>query len=718
MLNKPLLLEPALSHRLSTLIWRFNYQLFAPRFIVFGISFLCFAVLVFSYHFLTNQPFFDLNLTPKNGAIFYSQGNQTYQIKGLLHNHVFIPINSDHLKPDPDHFRTFDELNRFLKDQQSLFEALHTQSLQLINHKDQIISIDQVPREIKDIPLTFWSGQLTGWAAWLIGILIWCYHRNKLVTLLIMLGGFGFYINQVAMAIHASREIALQGELFKYLLHANHLGGSIFAWSTILILWFYPTGLCREKFALYFYILPLSVWLNEILQWIEWPFNLFYFHCFPLLALTILVVWRQYLASRLDTSLMPQYRWLLLTIISGLGLVFIYYVIPIVLGQPPMMNVWIASFICLMIYLSFVLGVYVNELFHLEQWWMKTWRPLLFNLSFMTLDFCVIAIIILEILSPINTYTFFAFWIYISLRQRLKSQIKHWLNPSRPIDQYLFGANNNIQTLNSLFHPIALHPIHTELKDPVILDGGLKLHCSIPLTNGQFQNLELVGKHQGDLLFSPTDVGVVQQLIFHLGQIQNLHQLKDDSLKNERDRIMRDLHDDVAADLLSLVQQSQNQQFHTTAKKCLLNLREIVYSMDDQENRCLIECIADWRYELSAYLEPFQVKLTWNNYINESVPITGSQWLHLTRVLRELVANALKHAQPSQITIDSSTSRTMLTITITNNGSCSPTHTWKPGKGLNNIQRRITSLKGEAVWHAEKDQCKVQITLPLSISSS
>lgn len=716
MLNKPLPSGQFIGNYLSQsslALFQLHHQLFAPRFIIVGISFLCFTVLVFSYDFLLKQPFFDLDLTTGNGTIIYHQNNKTSEIKGLLQNQVFIPITSNQLNPDPDHFQTFDEVNHFLQRQQILYKSLNTNSLQLVNSNDQIILVNAVPRKTKDIPITFWTGHFTGWVVCLIGVLIWCYHRTKMVTLLIMLGGLGFYINQAAMAIHTSREIALPGEIFQYLLYANHLGGSLFAWSTILILWFYPTSLCREKFALLFYTLPIAVWLNEIGQWIEWPFNLFYFHSFPLLALTILVISRQYLASRHDSLLASQFRWLLLTIISGLGLVFIYYVIPIVLKKTPMMNVWVASFICLLIYFSFVIGVVVNKLFQLEHWWIKTWKTWLFNFTFIALDFMVIGYIGLEILNTIDAPTIFGLWIYISIRLQFKPRAMRWFNQSQAYEETPLAANNNTQTLNSLFRPIEIKPLMELFDTPILVDGGIKLRCTIPLSDGQWQSLELAGKHQGDLLFSSLDVDIVNQLIFHLNQIQDLHQLKEKSLKSERDRIMRDLHDEVAADLLSLVQQSQNQPLHDTAKKCLLNLREIVYSMDDHENRSLTDSIANWRYEFALYLEPFQVNLNWQDSITEDIPINGSQWLNLSRALRELVSNAIKHSHPSRIDIHTYLDNTGFNITLTSDGNSLPMHTWSRGKGINNIQRRMASLDGKANWRVLHNHCEVKLTLPI-----
>ena len=88
------------------------------------------------------------------------------------------------------------------------------------------------------------------------------------------------------------------------------------------------------------------------------------------------------------------------------------------------------------------------------------------------------------------------------------------------------------------------------------------------------------------------------------------------------------------------------------------------------------------------------------------------QWSALTRVLRELVSNAIAHAQASRVDIDASLERGSLTLTVTDNGNGKNPESWSHGLGLGGIRKRVKQLGGTVQWRENGPQgiaCRVTI---------
>ena len=79
----------------------------------------------------------------------------------------------------------------------------------------------------------------------------------------------GFMFQGCCMAIYTSRELALDPRLFSALTATNHLGGTLFAYSALALLWYYPSRIGHLPFATFTYGAAALVWLNETLQVVQ-----------------------------------------------------------------------------------------------------------------------------------------------------------------------------------------------------------------------------------------------------------------------------------------------------------------------------------------------------------------------------------------------------------------------------------------------------------------
>lgn len=168
----------------------------------------------------------------------------------------------------------------------------------------------------------------------------------------------------------------------------------------------------------------------------------------------------------------------------------------------------------------------------------------------------------------------------------------------------------------------------------------------------------------------------------------------------ERQRIARDLHDDVAPQLLTMIHSVESKENRERARAAMQTLRESIYMLSDPHDLPLETIFAEWRIEAAERAEVAGVELSWQQ--PQEVPelsLTLRQRLNLGRVLREAISNALCHANPSIFKITVEVSKYRLLMRLNHNGHITQPEAWRPGKGLNNMRMRIAELSGHIEWH-------------------
>lgn len=182
----------------------------------------------------------------------------------------------------------------------------------------------------------------------------------------------------------------------------------------------------------------------------------------------------------------------------------------------------------------------------------------------------------------------------------------------------------------------------------------------------------------------------------------------------ERERIYRDLHDDLGAKLLSLVYRAANPATADLARSALQDLRDVV-SRPSRSELKLPDLFADWHAETRQRLDLAGIRLHWQQPHGLADQTAAAQLaFHLGRVLREAVTNILKHAQAAQVYVDIDLNADHLVLNVRDDGDgCHPGQ--RAGRGRRNMQRRVTTLGGEISWQAaEPHGCRVHVTVPYS----
>ncbi|MDA9436809.1 sensor histidine kinase [Bradyrhizobium sp. CCBAU 51627] len=130
------------------------------------------------------------------------------------------------------------------------------------------------------------------------------------------------------------------------------------------------------------------------------------------------------------------------------------------------------------------------------------------------------------------------------------------------------------------------------------------------------------------------------------------------ALANERTRLMRDLHDGLGGQLISIVALSERGQEGATiadaARAALKDLRLVIDSMDDIGGDLML-ALGAWRERAAMQLRPHDITLDWRVATPQGLPLHPElrPWhvIQIVRILDEAVTNAVKHAAARHITV-------------------------------------------------------------------
>ena len=181
---------------------------------------------------------------------------------------------------------------------------------------------------------------------------------------------------------------------------------------------------------------------------------------------------------------------------------------------------------------------------------------------------------------------------------------------------------------------------------------------------------------------------------------KRMNQLERQSaIVEERQRIMRDMHDGLGAQListLSLVEHGDlaKEQLAAVLRECLDDLRLTIDSLESTEND-LLTVLGNFRYRLEPRLKSSGIELDWQvQDLPTLACLTPQNVLHVLRILQEAFTNILKHARANMVKVETGITGAPgeVYVSVSDNGiGLSNEH---PGHGLANMRRRAQAIGG------------------------
>jgi signal transduction histidine kinase len=169
-----------------------------------------------------------------------------------------------------------------------------------------------------------------------------------------------------------------------------------------------------------------------------------------------------------------------------------------------------------------------------------------------------------------------------------------------------------------------------------------------------------------------------------------------DGVEKERERISRELHDDLGSRLGSLKRFVTNIRDHSSLEKQIDTLCEDVRTMSHQLSPSSMK-IAGFRQQLHELV--FQIHQGSGAEINlqfydvpENLPEEVAH--HLYRITQEAINNSIKHGRATEIDVQLFGHQGELVLTIDDNGRGFTTDAVVSGIGIKNMKARVASLNG------------------------
>ncbi|OYW68668.1 MAG: histidine kinase [Bosea sp. 12-68-7] len=199
------------------------------------------------------------------------------------------------------------------------------------------------------------------------------------------------------------------------------------------------------------------------------------------------------------------------------------------------------------------------------------------------------------------------------------------------------------------------------------------------------------------------------------------------ALSSERSRLMRDLHDGLGGQLVSIVALSERQQaapIGEAARAALKDLRLVIDAMDDIGGDLML-ALGAWRERIAAQLRAHSIALAWRVLTPQGLPVhrelRPGHVIQILRLLDEAVTNAVKHAGAGTITVEIETvaatdgDRGRISVRDDGRGFDAEAGSAAPplaGRGLANMRQRAERCGGQLAIVSGPEGTRVTLDLP------
>jgi signal transduction histidine kinase len=171
------------------------------------------------------------------------------------------------------------------------------------------------------------------------------------------------------------------------------------------------------------------------------------------------------------------------------------------------------------------------------------------------------------------------------------------------------------------------------------------------------------------------------------------------ALELERQRIHDDLHDDIGSKLLTLLHRVHEPEQQQLVREVLQDLRFIL-ARGRGGDGTVLEVLAQLRDETEQRLDTRAIVLDWRQSPDLPDPmLDAAQAMHLARICREAVTNAIRHAEPTRLRVVIERVDDLLVVEVTDDGQFEPERIGH-GRGTRSMRARADELQGDIHWHA------------------
>jgi len=636
-----------------------------------------------------------------------------------------VAVDIDTMQPRPSLYSrgSIKQYQAFLGNETRLASLLTQDAMDIVFIDGKTVTVNTEKRPWTQIPYNFWIQILCAIVSLVIGFIVYIRKKLESVTLHYCVAIYGFFILAVSWAIMMNRGLGINGEFFRILDAMSHFGIALIMGGILSLVWVYPRKLEPYWIPALIYPLFLIFWLIDAFFLIESLAFAFYSPLFFAFALSTTFAIQQWRATEKLPADRTVLKWIFSFLYTACSFLLFFVFVPRVLSSFTLVSPNVEYILLLFIFIGLALAITRYRMVNLEFWWSIMWGGYFTLTIIAVIYFILITTIEINSVLALSVAIFFGAITFYPFRQWVKSRIK--TAPQNELDRFLptlvdmlFTARSNVSLsnqwesiLNRIFRPITLTARKNPVNEVHIAHNGVVLR--VPDFMPEYA-IELAYSNNGTRLFVNEDVQLAQTMYELTRKAIHLNEARSKGAEEERQRIVRDLHDDVGAKLITIIHRAGNTQVAELCRSALQDIRDIMSYLGGGVYS-LLAMIADWRNEADSRCEAANIRVDWMQ--QEHIPnfdIDSRTRMNLTRVFRESVTNAIKHGEASTIEIAIDYLKRNFYLTITDDGKAKDISTFVKGRGLHNMADRMKEIGGKIDWAQNKPQgviVKISINL-------
>lgn len=588
-----------------------------------------------------------------------------------------------------------------------------------------------VGQPLTSLPLrTFFTG-FQGLLVLLVTVAIWAHATKSAVVNLLLLSGFGLVVNVTCGAFLGSSELAFAPQFFIPAVIGSSFAIMLFSFGLMALLCYFPSPILPLSFAWMALGVGVLIQFGITFQVIEFPFHTFQFSNlipFPIAALASILQWRRSKSKPVERA---SVMWFSLTIFGIVSMVVMLYSVPLILHIKPIMSPHIANFSLAFIFFGIALGALKYRLFDMQRIWWRTIVWLVGGFVVVITDILLVWQFRIDEKIALPLALILAGWVYFPLRQLMLDYFygSQDINISDHINDMIasFSRLRNedefdgrfMAFLKKIYGAAEVGKVTREVATVATLeDNGQTLR--VPNVSGR-ASFTLLGKANGRQLFSLDDINTAQifrQLVVNIKAVKKIETGK---LQQERDRIVRDLHDDVGGRLLSLVYQASDATLAADARATLTALKDTLVLVEGTQS---VDFDVAWNQIKSDAIQRMERsgrRYEFHQEIMSPRILSAQEYISLKRILAEIVSNALKYGSDDVVQFSARVTETGTVIVASSNTiAVSAQDENASNRGLLNIKSRLAEIGGQLTVKpdqvvAQKHRFSLSLNIPMSV---
>ncbi|QCP52097.1 sensor histidine kinase [Trinickia violacea] len=250
--------------------------------------------------------------------------------------------------------------------------------------------------------------------------------------------------------------------------------------------------------------------------------------------------------------------------------------------------------------------------------------------------------------------------------------------------------------------------------------------CTNAITFGIFSTLMYRRYVNAIVEVERANMNLAQRLKAREAELELSHQRlreaeRQQTISNERQRLMQDMHDGLGASLISAIRSAErgalsDADVSHVLKSCLDDLKLTIDSMEPVEADLLL-LLATLRFRLEPRLEGTGIVLRWEvQKLPTLTWLDPSSALQILRIVQESIANILHHTRANQIRVGTAAQADGVLVIVEDNGQgfdVPRALAAGKGRGLSNQQRRARAIDGAVAWVSGPEGTRFTLWLPL-----